>query len=327
MKWGILATGTIAKKFADTIRQMGAEGESLAAVGSRRAESAQAFAAAYGIPKWYDSYEQLVQDPEVEAVYIATPNSLHADNCRLCLEHGKHVLCEKPFTLRAEQAQQLYQLAARKHLFLMEALWTRLLPLYQDLQALLAAGELGAVQTVSCQYGFVARGARRDRKFDSRLGGGALLDIGIYNLGFLQMVTGQQPDAVATQQLTLSPEGTDAYSRLLLRYPSGCVALSTQAIGQELTRNAWITCERGSIFVPDFQHAARMVVLREGESPEMVRCPFEYNGFEYQIREASRCVRAGESASRIYTPRHSLALAQLMDQIRDSWGMRFEGEP
>lgn len=144
MKWGILATGTIAKKFADTIRQMGAEGESLAAVGSRRAESAQAFAAAYGIPKWYDSYEQLVQDPEVEAVYIATPNSLHADNCRLCLEHGKHVLCEKPFTLRAEQAQQLYQLAAQKHLFLMEALWTRLLPLYQELQALLAAGELGA---------------------------------------------------------------------------------------------------------------------------------------------------------------------------------------
>lgn len=140
MKWGILATGTIAKKFADTIRQMGAEGESLAAVGSRRAESAQAFAAAYGIPKWYDSYEQLVQDPEVEAVYIATPNSLHADNCRLCLEHGKHVLCEKPFTLRAEQAQQLYQLAAQKHLFLMEALWTRLLPLYQELQALLAAG-------------------------------------------------------------------------------------------------------------------------------------------------------------------------------------------
>lgn len=209
----------------------------------------------------------------------------------------------------------------------MEALWTRLLPLYQELQSLLAAGELGALQTIGCQYGFVAQGQRRDRKFNSQLGGGALLDIGIYNLGFLQLVTGQQPDSITTQQLTLSPEGTDAYSRLLLHYPSGCTAVSTQCIGQTLTRNAWISCEQGSIFIPDFQHAARMVVLREGQSPEMVRCPFEYNGFEYQIREASRCVRAGESASRLYTPRHSLALARLMDQIRDSWGMRFEGEP
>ena len=110
MKWGILATGTIAKKFASTVEQMGAEGERLVAVGSRHLESAQAFAQQYGIPRCYDSYEALAADPEVEAIYIATPNTLHYENCRLCLEQGKHVLCEKPFTINPEQAQELYRL-------------------------------------------------------------------------------------------------------------------------------------------------------------------------------------------------------------------------
>ena len=118
MKWGILATGTIAKKFASTVEQMGAEGERLVAVGSRHLESAQAFAQQYGIPHCYDSYEALAADPEVEAIYIATPNTLHYENCRLCLEQGKHVLGEKPFTINPEQAQELYRLAEEKHLFL-----------------------------------------------------------------------------------------------------------------------------------------------------------------------------------------------------------------
>ena len=118
MKWGILATGTIAKKFASTVEQMSAEGEQLVAVGSRHLESAQAFAQQYGIPRCYDSYEALAADPEVEAIYIATPNTLHYENCKLCLEQGKHVLCEKPFTIRPEQARELYRLAEEKHLFL-----------------------------------------------------------------------------------------------------------------------------------------------------------------------------------------------------------------
>ena len=132
MKWGILATGTIAKKFASTVEQMGAEGEQLVAVGSRHLESAQAFAQQYGIPRCYDSYEALAADPEVEAIYIATPNTLHYENCKLCLEQGKHVLCEKPFTISPEQAQKLYRLAEEKHLFLMEAFWIWLLPPARD---------------------------------------------------------------------------------------------------------------------------------------------------------------------------------------------------
>ena len=148
MKWGILATGTIAKKFASTVEQMGAEGEQLVAVGSRHMESAQAFAQQYGIPRCYDSYEGLAADPEVEAIYIATPNTLHYENCKLCLEQGKHVLCEKPFTIDPEQAQELYRLAEEKHLFLMEAFWIWLLPLYDRLREILTAGTIGELKQI-----------------------------------------------------------------------------------------------------------------------------------------------------------------------------------
>ena len=204
MKWGILATGNIARKFASTINQMSKENEQLAAVGSRHMDSAKAFAREHDIPRYYDSYEALVNDPDVEAVYVATPNSLHYENCRLCLEHGKHVLCEKPFTINEKQAQELYRLAKDKHLFIMEGLWIWFLPLYNRLRNILLKGTIGEIKHISCQYGFVATGARKERKFNSALGGGALLDIGIYNLGFLRIVTGCDPQNVETTKVHIN---------------------------------------------------------------------------------------------------------------------------
>ena len=225
-----------------------------------------AFAQQYGIPRCYDSYEALAADPEVEAIYVATPNTLHYENCKLCLEQGKHVLCEKPFTISPEQAQQLYRLAEEKHLFLMEAFWIWLLPLYDRLREILAAGTIGELKQITCQYGFVASGARKDRKFDSGLGGGALLDIGIYNLGFLRILTGQDPEKVETKEVHINEYGTDDYSRLALTYPGGCKAESVQTIGQELERNARILGTKGSIFLPDFQHAETMTLEVEAKS-------------------------------------------------------------
>lgn len=326
MKWGIIATGTIAKKFASTVEQMGAEGEQLVAVGSRHIESAQAFAQQYGIPHFYNSYDALASDPEVEAVYVATPNTLHYENCRLCLEHGKHVLYEKPFTITPEQAQELYSLAEEKHLFIMEAFWIWMLPLYDRLREILAAGTIGELKNITCQYGFVASGARKDRKFASNLGGGALLDIGIYNLGFLRIITGQNPEKVETKEVHINEYDTDDYSRLELTYNDGCKAESIQTIGQNLERNARITGSKGSIFLPDFQHAESMTLEVEGKEPEVIRCPVDINGFEYEIREASRCVKLGHTGSDCYTPQDSLALTSLMYDTRMSWGMKFAGE-
>ena len=294
MKWGILATGNIAKKFASTINQMSKENEQLVAVGSRNIESAKAFANEHDIPRYYDSYEALVKDQDVEAVYVATPNTLHYENCRLCLEHGKHVLCEKPFTINDKQAQELYRLARDRHLFIMEGLWIWFLPLYDRLRSILQQGVIGEIKHISCQYG-------------------------IYNLGFLRIVTGNEPQNVETQKVHINEYGTDDYSCLKLTYNDGCTAESVQTIGQELKRNARIEGTKGSIFLPDFQHAETMILEVEGKEPETIECPVDINGFEYEIREVSRCVKLGYCSSDVYTAKDSIALTRLMYDIRMSW--------
>ncbi len=325
MKWGICATGTIARKFASTIREMAAEGEQLVSVGSRSAQSADAFAAAFGIPRAYGSYEELFADPDTEAVYIATPNSLHYENTKAALEAGRHVLCEKPFTLTAAQAEALYALAREKGLFLMEALWIRHLPLYEKLDALLAEGVLGEITDITCDYGFIASGARRERKFVSRLGGGALLDIGIYTIGFADLVMKEAPDSF-TSTVHFSEYGTDDDSRICLQYPGGRSAVCVQTIGRELPRHAHVRGTKGEIFLPDFQAAETMELRLTGQEPEVIDAPFDINGFEYQIREASRCVSAGRCASTRYTPDQSIALMRQLEKIRKDWGMVFSCE-
>lgn len=163
MKWGILATGMIARKFADTVNRMAGEGEKLIAAGSRSAEKAKAFAEEFGIPKYYGSYEELAADPDIDAVYIASPNNLHKEHTVLCLNAGKHVLCEKPFTTNAQDAEELYELGREKGLFVMEAFWIRFLPMYELLLKKIRENEFGALRYARCDYGFIARGARREK--------------------------------------------------------------------------------------------------------------------------------------------------------------------
>ena len=325
MKWGILATGTIAAKFAKTINAMQAEGEELIAVGSRNEEKARDFAAVHGIPGAYGSYEELAADPEVEAVYIATPNNMHYANALLCLNAGKNVLCEKPFTTSAADAANLYRIAEEKGLFIMEAFWIRFLPLYEKLLEVIRSGEYGRLRHARCDYGFIAKGARRERKFRSELGGGALLDIGIYNLGFLRMVMGADPE-VFTSEVHFSEFGTDDFSVLQLRYPDGKTAHSLQAIGMQIDRQAALYFDRASIYLPDFQGAYSMTILPVDGEPVTIECPPDVNGFEYEIREASRCVREGRSHSVIFRPEDSIAVLQLLDDVRESWNMRFSYE-
>lgn len=325
MKWGILATGTIAAKFARTVNEMKDLGEQLVAVGSRNADKAQKFASEHGIPKFYGSYEALAADPEVEAIYIATPNNMHCANSILCLNAGKHVLCEKPFTTNADDAKTLYKLAEEKGLFIMEAFWIRFLPLYTELLEIIRSGKYGELRHARCDYGFIAKGARRERKFKSELAGGTLLDIGIYNLGFLRMVMGSDPVSF-TSEVHFNEFGTDDFSVLQLSYPGGKTAHSLQAIGMQIDRQAALYLDRATIYLPDFQGAFSMTVKPvEGEAYN-VEYPADINGFEYEILEASRCVRRGMSHSDVFRPEDSVAVLKLMDEIRDTWSMKFSFE-
>ena len=325
MNWGILATGTIAAKFAKTVAQMCSDDEKIVAVGSRDVKKAQKFADTYGIKKAYESYEKLTTDPEVEAVYIATPNSMHFSNAMLCLKNGKHVLCEKPFTTNAGEAETLYSEADKRGLFIMEAFWIRFLPLYEKLLRIIETKEFGELRHVRCDYGFIAKGARRERKFKSELGGGALLDIGIYNLGFLHMLMGAAPKTI-TSDVHFNEYGTDDFSVLQLKYPGGQTAHSVQSIGLQMERQAALYFDRATIYLPDFQTATSMTIKPvEGEACT-IEYPFEVNGFEYEIREVTECVRCGKTHSEIFKPKDSVAVLRLMDEIRKSWNMKFTFE-
>lgn len=325
MKWGIMATGSIARKFATTVNQMKEEGQCLVAVASRTTEKAAAFAEEFHIPTALDSYKALAENDHVEAVYIATPNNMHYENAKMCLMAGKHVLCEKPFTTNASQAAELYRLAEMKGLFIMEAFWIRFLPVLDRLQQLITTNTIGDVKYVRSDYGFIANGTRKDRKFDSALGGGALLDIGIYNLGFVQMIMKDAPTTF-TSSVHINDYNTDDFSIVTLEYSNNRSAVITTSIGLNIPREAAIIGTKGSIFLPDFQKAETMTIRPNTGDSYDISIPFDINGFEYEIREMQRCVEKGLSASSIFTPKDSVTVLQTLDDIRASWNMKFSYE-
>lgn len=324
MKWGILATGNIATKFAGTLLQM--EDQEAVACASRNLQKAEAFAENYGIKRAYGSYEELVLDKEVEAVYIATPNNLHYENCRMCLEAGKHVLCEKPFTVNAGEARALLDLAEKRGLFIMEAFWVRFLPAVKKLQKIIASGEIGDVVWMRCEYGFAVSGARKDRKFDSALAGGALLDIGIYNLGFVRMIMGNEQPVAVSSKAHMNEYGTDDLSTVVLTYSGGRMAVATTAMGLPMGRNAVIWGTKGCIQIEDHQHLQRFVVKPEGKEAYQVEMPFMINGFEYQILETAGSIAKGLVYSEAYGKKDMLESMELLDEIRKDWNLKFACE-
>lgn len=354
MRWAVLATGNIANKFAKTILAMKEAGENqeLVACASRSKEKAEEFGGLYGIEsvKCYGSYEAMLEDKDVQAVYVATPNNMHYENCVMCLNAGKHVLCEKPFTTSADEAKKLYRLAEEKGLFIMEGFWIRFLPCLIKMQEIIASGQIGEVVSARSDYGFIAKGARKDRKFNKELAGGALLDIGVYNFGFMRMVMGDRQPVDYTADYHINEYGTDDFSSIVLRYskavesnnvvPSGgseriniaensessekefgeyAIAHIITSIGLDIPRNAAIYGTKGNIFLEDFQHADKMRVCVNGEEPQEFDFPIEMGGFEYEIREVEACVKAGKNTSEILKENDTVEIVALMEKMLFEW--------
>lgn len=321
IRWGILATGTIARNFARTCRAMGDE-VCLHAVASRSEESARAFAGEYGIARAYGSYEALARDPEVDIVYVATPHSRHDEDMRLLIEAGKHVLCEKSFTTDAAQAREIFALAKARGVFVMEAFWTGCIPANREMMRIVSSGALGEIRAVTAQYGYTT--ARQARKFDPALAGGTLLDIGVYAIGFACMALGNRFDEVRGS-LVMNAQGTDAIDAIALRR-GGAVAQLTTAIGAQMPVFAAVYGEKGHIDVPDFKNPQTITVHIDGQAPREIRMPFEVNGFEYEIREAQRCLRQGLLHSALVPPEQTVAVMQIMDAVRAQAGFAFPFE-
>lgn len=311
MNWGIVSTGMIARNFAETARRMGDE-VTLYAVASRSMESACAFADQYDIPVRYASALELAEDPNVDVVYIGTPHSAHAEGMRLMIEHGKHVLCEKSFTTDAAQAREIFALAKEKGVFVMEAFWTKCCPVYREVERVLASGALGEIRAVTAQYGYNT--ARMARKFAPEIAGGTLLDIGVYAVGFACMMLGYAPDSVQSH-LVMNEVGTDATDAILLR-SGNAVASLVCAIGANMPTMGAVYGSKGRIEIPEFKNPQRVTVCIDGEAPYDIERPFEVNGFEYEIRETMACIAAGRTHSEIITPEQTIAVMEIMDQVR-----------
>ena len=318
--WGIIGPGKIANKFAAALPLAG--NARLHAVASRDLTRARSFAAAHGAPQIYDSYEQLAADPAVDAVYIATPHGFHAENALICLRHGKAVLCEKPMALNAAQVGEMIAAAQQHHAFLMEAMWTRFLPLIKAVTDLIGTGKIGQLKYVRADFGFLAPFQPASRLYDLRLGGGSLLDIGIYPL-FLCMHLLGKPDHISAAG-HLAPTGADDNCQAILNFDDGRCAV----IGSTLSCNTSLTAEiagtEGSIRIPSpWYKNDRLTCNRTGQPDETIVLEPMVNGFEYQIREVTRCLDTGLIESPSMSHSFSLMMSQTMDEIRRQIGVRY----
>ncbi len=320
MKFGIIGLGNIANKFAKTLNEMN---ECLYAVASRDINKAKEFGNKYSAKQCYGSYEELYKDPNIDIIYVATPNNYHYINSKEALLNGKNVICEKPFTTNPEEAKELYDLAKEKNLFIMEALWIEFLPAYKKIKELIKSGVIGDIKNIKVSYGFDTNPERKKRKFDSNLAGGALLDIGIYTLGFIDMILDE--DVLDFEsKYNINEYNTDDYSEIKLKYKNGIEALSIISIGQEIKKEAYIYGSFGTIYIPDFQQNQRFKVIKDNEIEYVY--PFEINGFEYQIKEVINSINKKLNESINYPSCKSIRLMKLLYDIRMNWGMKFTFE-
>jgi predicted dehydrogenase len=320
LRWGILGAGGIARLQVSDLQH---HGFTVAAVAARDLPRARAFADEFGVETAYGSYEELAADPSIDVIYVATVHPAHAESARIALEGGKHVLIEKPFTMDAAEAEEIVALAASKNLVILEAMWTRWLPHMVRIREILADGLLGDVRTVLADHD--QKIEHIERLIRPELGGGALLDLGIYPVSFAWDVLGAPETVIANA--TLADSGVDLETAVILGYPSGAHAvLQTQMNGQGPNRAA-IVGTRGRIEIDRvwYTQTAFTRYDAEGEVVERFDERAEGRGMQFQAAELERLVASGKLAGDILPPAQSVAIMETLDEIRRQIGLSYPG--
>lgn len=321
IRWGILSTGGIAHEFAR--KSLITPGAELVAVGSRTVEAAEAFGAEFQIPHRHGSYEALAADPDVDIIYVATPHNLHYANARLCLEAGKSALVEKAFTLNAVQAADLVALARQKHLFLMEAMWTRFLPAMDKVRELVQSGAIGELRMVKADLGFRAEYRPEWRLLNRNLAGGALLDVGCYVVSFASMLLGSPTKVNGISHI--GQTGVDEQSVILLGYPEGRLAVLNCAVRTDSSRDGWVLGTDGSLNLRPLFAWTNHITLKPASGKER-HFHFRNIGFQYEIAEAMRCLRSGLLESPLMPLDESVDIMRTLDTLRQQAGLRYPEE-
>ena len=324
IRWGIIGAGDIARRLS---RCFPAAPHNVGyAIASRSAERAAAFAREFDFPVVHSSYEALVADPNVDAVYVATTHPQHLSHGQLALRAGKATLCEKPFTVNAGEARALIATARESGVFLMEAMWTRFFPAYQQMLAWLRAGEIGALTYLSAEIGFRSGVEPESRLFDPALAGGALLDVGVYPVALALDCFGGKPERISALA-HIGATGVDERVALQFGYAGGAICSLRCSIRDELAGAAHLLGERGTITMTAPWWACQRLTLRRDGQDEVVRdFPAVAEGYEYQLEEFARLLRAGERESARMTLAESLAIMETLDAVRAEIGLRFPFE-
>jgi predicted dehydrogenase len=318
IRWGILGTGRIAGEFAEGLSSV--SDARLVAVGSRTAASAARFAETWGAEQVCGSYEALAA-ADIDVIYVATPHPMHYENTLLCLRAGKHVLCEKPFTMNAREAAHLIAEARERGLFLMEAMWTRFLPVWQAVKHWLDEGVIGEIREIDASFRFCVDEDPASRLFAPELGGGALLDVGIYPVSLAHWLAGKPQGIHAEAEI--GGTGVDYASSYEFDYGNGVVGRLDAAIRRQHKPDALITGTRGTIRVHGDWWVGDAVTLTVGGQTRTESFPLEGNGYNYEADAVGRCLAAGETECPVMSLDESLTLMNLLDEIRGLIGLHY----
>ena len=326
IRWGILGCGKIARKFASDLQWV--ENAKLVAIAAREQLSADAFAKDFPVEYKHNSYKALAENPEVDVIYIATPHALHYEHVMLCLQHKKAVLVEKAFAINYGQAKQMIDFAKSQQTFLMEAFWTRFLPHYLKVKEMIAQGQVGAIQYINAEFGFKPTPPVSQRIYDPALGGGSLLDVGVYPV-FLALDLLGKPDHIQAS-IVPAPSGVDEQCSIQFKYNNGAIANLFSSFATNLATGADIAGDQGRIRLTHrFHGPTTELEFYPGVVDSKQAVAFEKakgNGYEYEAQHVTDCLKKGLTESPLRTHIDTLILTQTLDQIRSMVGIRYPAD-
>jgi predicted dehydrogenase len=331
INWAVLGCGNIASMFMSGIKSV--SHTAVVACAASDADRAKAFSDRFDIPQHFGRYQDMLQERIVHAVYVATTHNFHFEHIMMCLRNGKHVLCEKPLTLNAKQAEQCYKLAEQNNLLLVEAVWTRFLPAINALKKMLAANIIGEVQCVQANFSLNREFPDTHRLNNPALAGGALLDLGIYPITFADIVFGKTPVNIESHHIK-TITGVDKNSFYMLQYDSGAVAQLSAGFGMSGPTYANIMGDKGLISVPFFLGAKSFTLTLEGQAPEVHDFHFdEGDNFKFEIEHVTQTLQSAlhgdqqtDITSDIMPAETTLRMMRTMDTIRQQWGLSYADE-
>lgn len=319
LRWGVLGTGGIAEKFLEGLQAV--EEAQVTAVGSRSDAAAARFADRWNIPNRYGTHGELAKDEDVDVVYIATPHSAHHAATLLCLEAGKHVLCEKPLAMNARQATEMVAAAQRGGGFLMEAMWTRFAPAMREIDRLLADGAIGELRTVDAAFGNVWPFDADSRMFAPALGGGALLDLGVYPIALASRFLGELSLVGATGRMAST--GVDSHVGMVVSGQDTTMGMLSCSLEARLPNRAVLIGTLGRIEVEQWWSPTAFTLHRNGSEDETFSFPHRANGYEHEAEEVALRIAAGEVESPLMTWEESVRIARMLDEIRGRLGVSY----